>query len=347
MMEKPLRILGIETSCDETGVALYDEHHGLVAEELRSQEVHQRYGGVVPELASRDHILHLSRLVRACLAGQPRPDAVAYTAGPGLLGALLVGANVARGLARGWGVPAVAVHHLEGHIMAAHLDGTALPYPWLVLLVSGGHSMLVHVARFGHYRILGQTQDDAAGEAFDKCAKVMGLPYPGGPALAALAASGRPGRFSLPAPMAHDPGLDMSFSGLKTAFIRLFRSHAELLQNDQQARADLALALQEAIASSLTSRLERALLQPRAPRHVIGCGGVLANAHLRALLLATCQRHDAALTIPAARYCTDNGAMVAMAGALRLRHGLVMAQPVQARWALNDLTHAPAMQEAS
>lgn len=339
-----MRILGIETSCDETGVALYDEHRGLLAEELRSQEVHRRYGGVVPELASRDHIRHLGRLVRACLAGQDRPDAVAYTAGPGLMGALLVGANVARGLARGWDVPAVAVHHLEAHITAAHLQGAAPPYPWLVLLVSGGHSMFIHVERFGSYRILGQTQDDAAGEAFDKCAKVMGLPYPGGPALASLAEAGCPGRFTLPQPMAHDPGLDMSFSGLKTAFIQLFRSQAELFEHDHQARADLACALQQAITGSLAGRLERALLLPGAPRQVIGCGGVLANAFLRATLKAACQRHGAQLTIPPARHCTDNGAMVAVAGALRLRHDLVVAHPVQARWALTALApHASAM----
>ena len=332
-----MRILGIETSCDETGVALYDDRRGLLAEELRSQEVHQRYGGVVPELASRDHIRHVSRLVRACLAGQGRPDAVAYTAGPGLMGALLVGATVARGLARGWEVPAVAVHHLEAHIAAAHLQGAAPPYPWLVLLVSGGHSMLIHAERFGSYRILGQTQDDAAGEAFDKCAKVMGLPYPGGPALARLAEAGCPGRFTLPQPMARDPGLDMSFSGLKTAFIQLFRSQVQGFRDDHQARADLAWALQYAISQSLAGRLERALSLPGAPRQVIGCGGVLANAFLRAELEAVCRRHGASLTIPPVRHCTDNGAMVAVTGALRLRHGLVAAHPVQARWALTAL----------
>jgi len=277
-------VLGIETSCDETGLALYDTERGLVAHRLTSQvAMHREYGGVVPELASRDHVRHLVGLTRALLAeaglGTGDLAGVAYTSGPGLIGALLTGAAFGRALAFALDLPAVGVHHLEGHLLAPLLEPAPPAPPFVALLVSGGHSQLMAVAAVGQYRLLGDTLDDAAGEAFDKVAKMMGLPYPGGPALAALAEQGRPGTFRFSHPMCDRPGLDFSFSGLKTQVMLAYRGH----EQDEQARADIAHAFQEAVAETLTIKCRRALQQTRAGTLVVA-GGVGANCRLRELL---------------------------------------------------------------
>ncbi len=329
-------VLGIESSCDETGLALFEEDKGLLGEVLFSQtSIHAPYGGVVPELAARDHVRRLPRLWNALQqsTGVRRADAVAVTAGPGLLGALLVGVNFARALAFAWNVPVVPVHHLEGHLLAPMLQGT-LPFPAVALLVSGGHTQLVEVLGIGQYRLLGDTLDDAAGEAFDKAAKMLGLPYPGGPALARLAASGDPERYSLPRPMLDRPGLDFSFSGLKTAF----RLQAEKLPpDDAPAQADLAAGFQRAVVTTLVQKCLRALQQTGHSRLVVA-GGVSANQELRQSLQQLeeqgIQVHFAGLA-----HCTDNGAMIALAGALRLAEGVSALEPidVRARWALPGL----------
>lgn len=333
------RVLGIETSCDETGVALYDGARGLLAHVLYSQiPVHATYGGVVPELAARDHIQRTLPLIRQVLeqAGRTRADGVAYTAGPGLIGALLVGAALARSLAHGWGVPAVAVHHMESHLLAPMLEPDPPEFPFLALLVSGGHTQLVEVAEVGRYRTLGQTLDDAVGEAFDKTAKLLGLPYPGGPALAALATQGRPGRFAFPRPMTDRPGLDFSFSGLKTHALQTLRG---LPDADPQTRADVAWAFQDAVVDTLALKCRRALRETAIPRLVVA-GGVGANQALRARLTELARQEGATVHYPRPEFCTDNGAMVAYAGYRRLAAGQRGSTVIEARarWPLDELT---------
>jgi N6-L-threonylcarbamoyladenine synthase len=326
-----MRVLGIESSCDETAVAVYDDAKGLLSHRLHSQvAMHQAYGGVVPELASRDHIRRLLPLVREALAAaasdQASIDGIAYTAGPGLIGALLVGAGFATGLSLAWGRPAIGIHHLEGHLLAPLLEPEAPEFPFLALLVSGGHTQLVDVAALGEYRILGETLDDAAGEAFDKTAKLLGLPYPGGAALAKLAESGHRGRFEFPRPMLDRPGLDFSFSGLKTAALVALRGHAM----DENSRADVARGFQEAVVDTLAEKCRRALLQTGHERLVIA-GGVGANRALRERLLEIVAGVGARLYFPRPEFCTDNGAMIALAGAKRLAAGILAHQSIGAR----------------
>ena len=331
-----MRVIGIESSCDETAVAVFDTARGLLSHRLHSQiALHQAYGGVVPELASRDHIRRLLPLVREALsdAGSSREtvDGVAYTAGPGLIGALLVGAGFARSLAYAWGKPAVGIHHLEGHLLAPLLEPEAPDFPFLALLVSGGHTQLVDVAGVGDYRILGQTLDDAAGEAFDKTAKMLGLPYPGGAALARLAESGRSGRFSFPRPMLDRPGLDFSFSGLKTAALVALRGRVV----DEEIRADVARGFQEAVVDTLAEKTRRALVAG-GHRRLVVAGGVGANRRLRERLGDMAREAGAAVYFPRAEFCTDNGAMIALAGALRLEAGerAGLAVDARANWEL-------------
>ncbi len=339
-----LRVLGIETSCDETGVAVYDATQGLLAHEVYSQvKLHARYGGVVPELASRDHVRKLLPLVRATLdeAGlsPAELDGVAYTAGPGLIGALLVGSTVAEGLAMGWEIPAIPVHHLEAHLLAAMLEDPAPQFPFVALLVSGGHTMLVDVASPGCYRVLGQTLDDAAGEAFDKTAKLLGLPYPGGAALAQLATRGASGRFDFPRPMLKKPGLDFSFSGLKTAVMMVVREREASADGlTESDRADIAKSFEEAVVDTLVAKSMRALKTAGRDALIIA-GGVGANRSLRDVLRQEAAARGAQVFYPRPELCTDNGAMVAYAGLLRLQAGHVSDGNVQAqpRWELDSL----------
>ncbi|MEM7083835.1 MAG: tRNA (adenosine(37)-N6)-threonylcarbamoyltransferase complex transferase subunit TsaD [Pseudomonadota bacterium] len=338
-----MRVLGIESSCDETGVAIYDSEQGLMAEELYSQvALHARYGGVVPELASRDHIRKVLPLVDKVLrAAGPREaaapvDAVAYTAGPGLVGALLVGATVAQSLAAGWQVPAMGVHHMEGHLLSPMLAADRPSFPLVALLVSGGHTLLVDVQAHGHYRVLGQSLDDAVGEAFDKTAKLMGLPYPGGPQLAKLAEEGDSARYNFPRPMLKKPGHDFSFSGLKTSVLLTWQSSDQL----PQTRADIAASFQEAVVDTLTTKVKRAL-QSTGHTTVMVAGGVGANTRLREALAGMCDDIGANVYFPPMRLCTDNGAMIAYAGWLRLQRDGLHADyyaPVRARWSLEALT---------
>lgn len=320
-----MRVMGIESSCDETAVAVYDTEQGLLSHRLYSQvAMHQAYGGVVPELASRDHIRRLLPLIRETLAdaksGRSSIDAVAYTAGPGLIGALLVGAGFAQALAYAWGKPAIGVHHLEGHLLAPLLEPSAPAFPFLALLVSGGHTQLVDVAGLGRYRILGDTLDDAAGEAFDKTAKMLGLPYPGGAALAALAEGGRSGQFLFPRPMLDRPGLSFSFSGLKTAALVALRGRVL----DDQSRADIARGFQEAVVDTLAEKSRRALVAT-GHRRLVVAGGVGANRKLRERLAAIAADNSAELYFPRPEFCTDNGAMIALAGALRAQAAACLA----------------------
>ncbi len=331
--------LGIETSCDETAVALYDSEAGLLAHLLHSQvDLHRAYGGVVPELASRDHIRKLPLLIRDVLErGGTDPadiDGVAYTAGPGLIGALMVGASVASGLAFSWRVPVLGVHHMEGHLLAPMLEDDAPEFPFVALLVSGGHTMLVAVEAIGRYRILGETLDDAAGEAFDKTAKLLDLPYPGGPALAKLAESGREGRYRFPRPMLQKPNCDFSFSGLKTAVVVATRD----VVLDDQDRADVALAFEQAVVDTLAGKCLRALGETGANRLVVA-GGVGANKRLRERLGAEMSKLGGRLFYPRIEFCTDNGAMIAHVGALRLAAGQVDSDGplARARWPLDSL----------
>lgn len=320
-----MKVLGIETSCDETGVAVYDTVTGLRAHALYSQiALHAEYGGVVPELASRDHVRKLLPLVRQTLADAGLEasdlDGVAYTAGPGLVGALLVGAGVARSLAWALDVPAIGVHHMEGHLLAPLLEddperGRPEP-PFVALLVSGGHTQLVHVEAIGRYRLLGETLDDAAGEAFDKTAKLMGLPYPGGPQLAALAEQGRPGVFKFARPMTDRPGLDFSFSGLKTQVLLAWQAS----DRGEQTRTDIARGFEDAVVDTLAIKCERALDAAGCDTLVVA-GGVGANKRLRAKLDETTRRRGGRVSFPRPQFCTDNGAMIAFAGALRLAAG--------------------------
>jgi N6-L-threonylcarbamoyladenine synthase len=320
-----VKVLGIETSCDETGVAVYDTDTGLRAHAVYSQiALHAEYGGVVPELASRDHVRKLLPLVRQTLADAglalDELDGVAYTAGPGLVGALLVGAGVARALAWALDVPAVGVHHMEGHLLAPLLEddrvrGRPEP-PFVALLVSGGHTQLVAVDAIGRYRLLGETLDDAAGEAFDKTAKLMGLPYPGGPQLAALAETGRPGAYRFSRPMTDRPGLDFSFSGLKTQVLLAWQDS----DKSEATRADIARGFEDAVVETLAIKCERALDAAGCDTLVIA-GGVGANKRLRARLEAMAAKRGGRACFPRPVFCTDNGAMIAFAGALRLQGG--------------------------
>jgi N6-L-threonylcarbamoyladenine synthase len=332
-----MRVLGIETSCDETGVAIYATDGGLLAHALYSQiELHARYGGVVPELASRDHIRKLSPLIQEVIdeSGVDAIDGVAYTAGPGLVGALLVGALTGRCLAWSRGIPAIAVHHMEGHLLAPMLEPDPPGFPFIALLVSGGHSLLVQVAGIGRYRVLGESVDDAVGEAFDKTAKLLGLPYPGGPALAQLARQGNPERFTFPRPMTDRPGLDFSFSGLKTFALNTWRKS----EQDDQARADVARAFEDAVVDTMTIKCRRALRQTGIRKLVIA-GGVGANQRLRARLGDLMEEEGGHIFYPRPEFCTDNGAMIAYAGHQRLRAGqsAPLSVSVTPRWSLEDL----------
>ena len=333
-----MRVIGLETSCDETGVAVYDGERGLLAHGLYSQVgLHEDYGGVVPELASRDHVRKTLPLAKQVLneAGLRvgDMDGVAYTAGPGLIGALLVGAALGRALAWALGVPAVAVHHMEGHLLAPMLEDDPPDFPFVALLVSGGHTQLVRVDGVGHYTLLGDTLDDAVGEAFDKTAKLLGLGYPGGPALARLAEQGNPARFHFPRPMVNRPGLDFSFSGLKT--YALTTLHAQ--GSDEQTRADIARAFEEAVTDTLVIKCRRALVHTGLDRLVVA-GGVSANRRLREVLSSMAEEEGAKTYYPRLEFCTDNGAMIAYAGYQHLRRGLTQPLSFSAwpRWSLTQ-----------
>lgn len=336
-------VLGLETSCDETGVALYDSEQGLLADALFSQiDLHRVYGGVVPELASRDHVKRMLPLIRQVLAEAgceaAQIDAVAYTAGPGLVGALLVGASCAQALALAWGVPAVGVHHMEGHLLAPMLEEQAPAFPFVALLVSGGHTQLVRVDGIGRYELLGESVDDAAGEAFDKTAKLMGLRYPGGPEIARLAEQGTPGRFVFPRPMTDRPGLDFSFSGLKTFTLNTWQQCRGAGDESEQTRCDIALAFQQAVVETLTIKCRRALKQTGLKSLVIA-GGVSANRALRQALKKMLGELNGQVFYARPRFCTDNGAMIAYAGCQRLLAGQHdgPAIGVQARWPMELL----------
>ncbi len=336
-------VLGLETSCDETGVALYDSEQGLLADALFSQiDLHRMYGGVVPELASRDHVKRMLPLIRQVLdeAGREATqiDAIAYTAGPGLVGALLVGASCAQAMAFAWGVPAVDVHHMEGHLLAPMLEEQPPAFPFVALLVSGGHTQLVRVDGIGRYELLGESVDDAAGEAFDKTAKLMGLRYPGGPEIAALAEHGTPGRFVFPRPMTDRPGLDFSFSGLKTSTLTTWQQCRNAGDDGEQTRCDIALAFQQAVVETLTIKCRRALQQTGLKRLVIA-GGVSANQSLRQSLETMLAEMQGQVFYARPRFCTDNGAMIAYAGCQRLLAGQQVGPEiaVQARWPMETL----------
>lgn len=344
-------VLGIETSCDETGVAAYDTTQGLLGHALYSQvDMHAAYGGVVPELASRDHVRRVLPLMKSMMSETGRRlsdiDAIAYTKGPGLAGALLVGASIAEGIAYALGIPALGIHHLEGHLLSPLLSTPAPEFPFIALLVSGGHTQLMNVSAVSKYSLLGETLDDAAGEAFDKTAKLLGIGYPGGPAVAALAERGQPGRLSLPRPMLAQlekyGDLDFSFSGLKTAVLTVTRQQTL----DDQSRADLAAEFQTAVIDVLIAKSLAALERTNMDRLVVA-GGVGANRQLRERLTREANRRGYRVFYPDLRFCTDNGAMIALAAALRLmlpstageldnRHGFT----VRPRWELEDLSPA-------
>lgn len=332
-----MRVLGIETSCDETGAAIFDSRRGLLANTLYSQaKLHTGYGGIVPELASRDHIRKLLPLLGEALSqaglGKQAIEGVAYTAGPGLSGALLTGAAVGRSLAWAWGQPAIAVHHMEGHLLSPLLEPRPPDFPFCALLVSGGHTLLVEVTRAGVYRTLGDSLDDAVGEAFDKTAKLLGLSYPGGPALAELAGHGHPARFRFPRPMLDRPGLDFSFSGLKTYALHTLR------EAGHEAAADIARAFQDAVIDVLANKCRRALRQTGLRRLVVA-GGVSANLALRERLKAMSLQESVQVYYPRLSFCTDNGAMIAFAGCQRLLAGerTGLGFTVRARWPLDSL----------
>jgi N6-L-threonylcarbamoyladenine synthase len=334
-----VRILGIESSCDETGIAIYDDEQGLLAHQLYSQvKVHADYGGVVPELASRDHVRKTLPLIDAAFAQagcSPEDlDGIAYTAGPGLVGALLVGTSIGRSLAYGWNIPAVAVHHMEGHLLAPMLEENVPEFPFIALLVSGGHTMMVKVEGIGQYEVLGESVDDAAGEAFDKTAKLLGLDYPGGPRLAKLAEQGEPKRFIFPRPMTDKPGLDFSFSGLKTAAAITIREN----RDDEQTKADIAHAFQTAVIDTLVIKCKRALKQTGIKRLVIA-GGVSANVQLREQLERVMQGMKGQVYYPRTEFCTDNGAMIAYAGMQRLKAGQFASLDMKTkpRWPIDSL----------
>jgi N6-L-threonylcarbamoyladenine synthase len=340
-----MKVLGIETSCDETGIAIFDSERGIVAEALYSQvELHSEYGGVVPELASRDHVRKLLPLVKQVLAESSLHskdiNAVAYTAGPGLIGALLVGAAFGRSLAYGWDLPAIAIHHMEGHLLAPMLEVEQPEFPFVALLVSGGHTQLYQVSGLGEYELLGESLDDAAGEAFDKTAKLLEAGYPGGPAIAKLAQSGNEGVYKFPRPMTNRPGLDLSFSGLKTfaanTIIAATAENKSVL--DEQTKADIALAFEHAVVETLLIKCRRALQQTGLKTLVIA-GGVSANLRLRARLEEAGKKLSATIFYPRPEFCTDNGAMIAYAGYRRFLLGQFEPLAIKAtpRWPLTDL----------
>jgi N6-L-threonylcarbamoyladenine synthase len=339
-----MRVLGIETSCDETGLAVYDTERGLLAHALHSQmAMHEAYGGVVPELASRDHVRRVVPLTQRVLAEAGLElsaiDAIAFTRGPGLAGALLVGASVAHALGYALGKPVIGVHHMEGHLLSPLLAKPAPSFPFIALLVSGGHSQLIEVAGVGRYRVIGDTQDDAAGEAFDKAAKLLGLPYPGGPALAKLAEHGRDGTASLPRPMRDSGNLDMSFSGLKTAVLTLVRRESGPDGLDPQRAADIAREFQHAVVDVLVEKAVAAMIDTGV-RTLVVAGGVGANRELRARMQAHAAQTGVAVYFPDLEFCTDNGAMIALAGALRLGEARSADYrfDVRPRWDLASLT---------
>ncbi len=331
-------VLGIETSCDETGVAIYHANKGLIAHNLYSQvDMHSEYGGVVPELASRDHIRKLVPLIKQTLLDSQLNSSdingIAYTAGPGLMGALLVGAATARSLAWAWQIPAIAVHHMEGHLLAPMLEENPPAFPFIALLISGGHTQLVKVENIGHYELLGQSLDDAAGEAFDKTAKMLDLGYPGGPKLSALAEQGTP-LIKFPRPMTDRPGLDFSFSGLKTFALNTITASEKTIQD----KANIAASFQEAVADTLSIKCKRALQQTGLKRLVVA-GGVSANKQIRTTLTEMVNKEHAQIYFPRLEFCTDNGAMIAYAGCQRLLAGNqqnleIFARP---RWPMNEL----------
>jgi len=337
-----MRVLGIETSCDETGVAIFDGSQGLLGHALYSQvDLHAEYGGVVPELASRDHVRKLLPLIRQVIdkSGINASDinGLAYTAGPGLVGALLVGAVAGRSLAWAWQIPAIAIHHMEGHLLAPMLEADPPEFPFLALLVSGGHTLLVEVDAIGRYRVLGDSIDDAVGEAFDKTATLLGLSYPGGPALAELALQGDPQRFTFPRPMTDRPGLEFSFSGLKTFALYSWRDSGQ----SQQDRADIARAFEDAVVDTLAIKCRRAVAQTGLKTLVVA-GGVGANVRLRARLDELLSKEGGRTCYPRPEFCTDNGAMIAYAGYRRLQAGQSEGLSIKAipRWSLEDLVAA-------
>ena len=338
-----MRVLGIETSCDETGVAVYDSVEGLLADRLFSQvDMHARYGGVVPELASRDHIRKALPLIHEVLQAANTPlsgiDGIAYTAGPGLVGALLVGASIGRALGMSLGVPTIGVHHMEGHLLAPMLEERPPEFPFVALLVSGGHTQLVRVDGIGRYSLLGESLDDAAGEAFDKVGKMLGLEYPGGPRVAALALEGTPGLYQFPRPMTNRPGLDFSFSGLKTFVRNTLAEAAASAPVSRQDKADIAFAFEDAVVQTFIIKCRRALQQTGLKTLVIA-GGVSANLALRAGLQSMVEKERAQLYYAQPRFCTDNGAMIAYAGTQRLLAGETssLALDVKPRWPLASL----------
>ncbi|MDX1589160.1 MAG: tRNA (adenosine(37)-N6)-threonylcarbamoyltransferase complex transferase subunit TsaD [Oleiphilaceae bacterium] len=338
-----MRVLGIETSCDETGVAVYDSQRGLLAHDLYSQVAqHADYGGVVPELASRDHVRKLLPLCDRVLdrAGMGRGDldAIAYTAGPGLIGALMVGSTTAHGMALALDIPVLGVHHMEGHLLAPMLEPDPPAFPFIALLVSGGHTQLVQVDGIGEYRLLGESVDDAAGEAFDKTAKMLGLDYPGGPRVAALARQGRPGRFVFPRPMTHKPGLDFSFSGLKTYTANTLHDVRAAGDDSEQTRADVALAFETAVVETLAIKCRRAMAETGI-RRLIVAGGVSANVALREHLEGMMVKEKGRVYYARHEFCTDNGAMIAYAGCQRLLAGQRDGEAMLAvpRWPMDQL----------
>ncbi|VAW61338.1 N(6)-L-threonylcarbamoyladenine synthase, partial [hydrothermal vent metagenome] len=334
-------VLGIESSCDETGLAVYDSEKGLLAHVLHSQiALHGEYGGVVPELASRDHVRYLLPLAEQVLveAGVKKSqlEGIAYTAGPGLVGALMVGASTGRAMALGLGIPALAVHHMEGHLLAPMLEDPAPDFPFVALLVSGGHTLLAEVKGVGQYTLLGESRDDAAGEAFDKTAKMLGLGYPGGPVLAKMAEQGESGAYKFPRPMVDRPGLEFSFSGLKTFSLNTWQAEVEKGNDNEQTQANICRAFEEAVADTLTIKCRRAIRQVGVKTLVIA-GGVGANLRLRASLQAMVQKEGGELFYPRIEFCTDNGAMIAYVGCLRLMAGETepLSIGVRARWPMD------------
>jgi N6-L-threonylcarbamoyladenine synthase len=335
-----MRILGIETSCDETGIAIYDSNRGLLAHTIHSQtDIHAQFGGVVPELASRDHIRKALPLIKGALAEANLAlediEGVAYTKGPGLVGALLIGAMLGRTIGYALGVPTIGVHHLEGHLLAPFLEPNPPVFPFLALLISGGHTELVKVEGIGRYEVIGDTLDDAVGEAFDKTAKLLGLGYPGGALLAALAEKGNSKRFHFPRPMIDRPGLDFSFSGLKTYALNTIEKNPQ----NEQTKADIARAFQDAVVDTMVIKCRRALQETGLQRLVIA-GGVGANVALRYALGVMCEKHHVLLYFPRLEFCTDNGAMIAYVGCQRLMAGEHddLSVDVHARWPLSELT---------
>lgn len=338
-----MRVIGIETSCDETGVAVFDDQQGLLADLLFSQiELHSEYGGVVPELASRDHIRKTLPMIMDCLeksGSTPNDiDGIAYTAGPGLVGALMVGASIAKAIAYAWDKPAIGVHHMEGHLLAPMMTDDKPEYPFVALLVSGGHTLLLDCQAFGDYRMLGESVDDAAGEAFDKVAKMLGLGYPGGPAVAALATKGIVGAYRFPRPMTDRPGFNFSFSGLKTFTMNTL---ADIHQPTDQDRANIAAAFQEAVVDTVRIKCKRALEHTRSPALVVA-GGVSANTAIRERLDKLGSQLNCRVHYPELKYCTDNGAMIAYAGLERLKagHQESHAIEVRPRWPLSELSRS-------